>query len=412
MLPSPRVELRWSNTRNGNQQLICEHNLVLDLKAGDVRREQLVEGSDEFEDVPILTIGIDVSSKEVGEEQLTAVTEGDADHGSILLPYRLTSQALWDARQLGGIPVYVVSGNRALRVDTCDVAGDISQDRVFVLQSDTEVGIQVELFTTRQDAEDHLRVALGKCTTYTVEGPQSMFNQTEIEALIGQSRRCAVNVRDSDAYWIQEQVVQGKSTRRVDVSKSEKEKRLPLVVAIQVFGRRKVNDSEVELVPVQEIRLDAQEKSWVRQWTWLVRQHSRANQTEVSEMISIDLGSVANNAPLELGRAFAKAGAAGFNCVYVNLCVIPDPVASSTERIRSLMAQDVFGDYDVPSHVADWAWIEENASFVHTSKIRDGVWDFILNMARSLDGAPQRLASIIEETREAGISWLMVHQGT
>jgi hypothetical protein len=76
------------------------------------------------------------------------------------------------------------------------------------------------------------------------------------------------------------------------------------------------------------------------------------------------------------------------------------------------MAKDGFGDYDVPSSVPEWAWIEENASFVHAGNNRDGVWEFILNMARRLEGAPERLNRLIEETREAGISWLLVHQGT
>ena len=410
-LPSPRIELRWSDVRDSDDRLSCAHNLVLDLKPGDIRREQLIEGAADFEDVPTLTIGIDETYKEVVEGKESADTEVDSGHGSILLPYRMTAHALWDARQLG-LPVYVVSGERALRVDTPDSVDTESQGAVFVLQSDNDNGVTAQLFATRHDAEQGLRSILAEYTTHTAEGPTSKFTCEELEAQIRLSRTSTVNVGDSDAYWIQEQVVHGKAQRRIDFSKAEKEKRLPLVVAIQVFGHRKVSDEEAELVPVQEIRLNAQEKAWVRQWTWIATQQARGNATEVSDLVLLNLDAIGADAPLELGRALAKAGAAGFKSVRVNLCVIPDPVASTTERIRSLMAQDVFGDYDVPINIVDWTWIEENASFVHTRNAKDGILEFILNMALSLEGAPERLARVIEETRDAGISWLLIHQGT
>jgi hypothetical protein len=411
-LPAPRIELVWLEESGENDRLTCMQNLVLDLTVGDIRREQLVDGSDDFEDVPTLTIGLDASAREMAESERTALTEVDAEHGSIMMPYRLTAHALWDASQLGGIPVYVVSGKRALRIDDAGTGSAPSQETVFVLQSDNDSGITAQLFTSRAHAEQALRVILGQYTIHTAEGPASKFGLEEIEQKIQESRQSAVNVGDSDGYWIQEQTIQGKSTRRVEQSKSEKEKRLPLVMAIQVFGHRKVSEAEAELVPVQEIRLNAQEKGWVRQWAWLARQERATHQLEVSELVSINLDCLNADAPLELGRALAKAGSAGFKTVSVKLCVIPDPVASSTERIRSLMAQDVFGDYDVPSSIPEWQWIEENASFVHTRNSQDGVWEFVLNMSIALEGAPDRLLRIIEETREAGISWLLVHQGT
>lgn len=82
------------------------------------------------------------------------------------------------------------------------------------------------------------------------------------------------------------------------------------------------------------------------------------------------------------------------------------------EEIGSINLQDVVGDYAVPSDIAEWAWVEANAAFAHTNNGTDGVWEFVLNMARDFSDIPSRLVPAITEARAKNLSYLIIHQGT
>lgn len=79
---------------------------------------------------------------------------------------------------------------------------------------------------------------------------------------------------------------------------------------------------------------------------------------------------------------------------------------------KEVMMQNVVGDYDDPSTVAEWTWVQGVASYAHVENGHGGVWEFVLNLANTFEDVPVRLAPVIEEARHAGVSYLLFHQGT
>jgi hypothetical protein len=82
------------------------------------------------------------------------------------------------------------------------------------------------------------------------------------------------------------------------------------------------------------------------------------------------------------------------------------------ETMASVLLQDLVGQYETPDQVPEWAWIQANASYSHRDNALDGVWEFVINLARTFDDLPERLAPAIHAARGAGASYLLVHQGT
>lgn len=88
------------------------------------------------------------------------------------------------------------------------------------------------------------------------------------------------------------------------------------------------------------------------------------------------------------------------------------PISRFLETIASVLIQDLVGDYETPHQVPEWHWIRANASYGHRDNGVDGVWEFVINVARTYDDLPERLAPAIHAAREAGAGYLLVHQGT
>jgi hypothetical protein len=86
--------------------------------------------------------------------------------------------------------------------------------------------------------------------------------------------------------------------------------------------------------------------------------------------------------------------------------------ALAVESVASVMMQDVVGDYEVPDDVPEWLWIQANASYFHRDNGEDGVFEFILNLARSFEEVPAKLEPLLEVARAQGIGYLLFHQGT
>lgn len=88
-------------------------------------------------------------------------------------------------------------------------------------------------------------------------------------------------------------------------------------------------------------------------------------------------------------------------------------ILTESTFIHEVLMQDIVGDYDTPDDVPEWTWIEEHASFKHVHNgVRDGIWEYILNLDLELANPPERLAPIIQAAREMGVSMLLIHQGT
>ncbi len=80
--------------------------------------------------------------------------------------------------------------------------------------------------------------------------------------------------------------------------------------------------------------------------------------------------------------------------------------------IGHIMMQDVAGDYDAPETVPEWQWVERNASYDCRGNGFDGVWEFILNLAKTFEDIPEKLAPVIEKARQSNLAYLIFHQGT
>lgn len=85
---------------------------------------------------------------------------------------------------------------------------------------------------------------------------------------------------------------------------------------------------------------------------------------------------------------------------------------ATLEEIGSVMMQDIVGDYDTPDLIPEWKWIEAHASFVHRDNGKNGVWEFVLNMARDLSSAPATLLPFLTEAKQKQLAYVIFHQGT
>ncbi|MGF6604024.1 hypothetical protein P3T23_008779 [Paraburkholderia sp. GAS448] len=82
------------------------------------------------------------------------------------------------------------------------------------------------------------------------------------------------------------------------------------------------------------------------------------------------------------------------------------------QKVLAVMMQDVADNYDTPDQVPEWAWVEANASYVHSRNATYGVWEFMLNPSCTFKGDPGRLAPVIAAARAEGAAYLLIHQGT
>lgn len=126
---------------------------------------------------------------------------------------------------------------------------------------------------------------------------------------------------------------------------------------------------------------------WVQAWVWLPNEDDEGEQPAAAEVT----------------HAAASARSPG---------ELSHPLRTRLEGLVSVQMQDLVGDYEAPERVTEWTWVQLNASYSHRENGRDGVWEFVLNLANSLADAPQRLKDVIDNARIAGAGYLLVHQGT
>jgi hypothetical protein len=105
----PRLELRWTRKGKTWRAAICTYNLVLPLAEHDVRRELNSDSAMNFV--------IPLSFTKRPNQGVSPYREGcGAVEESIDEPFRQTAHAIWDARSLGGLPIYVICEDRAMRI--------------------------------------------------------------------------------------------------------------------------------------------------------------------------------------------------------------------------------------------------------------------------------------------------------
>lgn len=81
-------------------------------------------------------------------------------------------------------------------------------------------------------------------------------------------------------------------------------------------------------------------------------------------------------------------------------------------RIAHIDMRSIVGDYNSPSDVAEWQWIQSVASFAHRDNgTAPGVWEFMLNLALTLDNIPPRLEPVLDASRREGAEYALFYQG-
>lgn len=108
-LPSPRLQLRWTAAEPNENgcQWACHYELVLPLKADDIRRERgsLRDGTA----LPDLTeLVIPVTEPTLRDSDVTPCQWRDGSRYCDF-PFRNGCHARWDSAALGGLPVYVIA---------------------------------------------------------------------------------------------------------------------------------------------------------------------------------------------------------------------------------------------------------------------------------------------------------------
>lgn len=86
--------------------------------------------------------------------------------------------------------------------------------------------------------------------------------------------------------------------------------------------------------------------------------------------------------------------------------------ADDIEKVGSVLATEVLGDYDDPENEPEMRWVQHNASYLHSDNGQDGVWEFLLNLALDFDDVPEKFKPVIEEAKRKNLGYLLIHQGT
>lgn len=85
---------------------------------------------------------------------------------------------------------------------------------------------------------------------------------------------------------------------------------------------------------------------------------------------------------------------------------------SHVKTILDVEMSSIFGDYDVPEDVAEFSWIEQNASFAYKNNGVSGIWDFIINVTNEFNDIPEKLIPVINSASAQGHTYILFNQGT
>ena len=109
-LHSPRLQLRWApaaaNTLGYPWE--CHYELVLPLGEHDIRREIYDDEGELTGKVCELSVALKPPTRRGGGGTPCSAQNGSRHYDE---PYRDGAHALWDAKALGGLPIYVIASD-------------------------------------------------------------------------------------------------------------------------------------------------------------------------------------------------------------------------------------------------------------------------------------------------------------
>lgn len=109
-LPTPRLQLRWEESKDTRYQWECHYELVILLDKYDVRRQVYKNGRELKRKLPReLAIPMKTPSYRNSSSKFPPCTSGDGKLRYADTPYRDGAHAEWDALQLGDPPIFVIA---------------------------------------------------------------------------------------------------------------------------------------------------------------------------------------------------------------------------------------------------------------------------------------------------------------
>lgn len=106
-LPAPRLQLRWEkSTIDQTYQWECHYELVIALGKHDIRAEQNGPRGGRLPNLKELVVPLKPPSLRDGGHIPCTWPDGTRCYDS---PYRDGAHAMWDAEQLGNLPIYVIA---------------------------------------------------------------------------------------------------------------------------------------------------------------------------------------------------------------------------------------------------------------------------------------------------------------
>lgn len=118
-LPAPRLQLRWEENDGTHgyskreYKWLCHYELVLPLGEYDIRREVHDEDGNVVGKRNELVAPIKGPSARGSSSQFPPCTSGDGKRRYCDTPFRDGAHALWDAKLLGGLPIFVIAPDGA-----------------------------------------------------------------------------------------------------------------------------------------------------------------------------------------------------------------------------------------------------------------------------------------------------------
>jgi hypothetical protein len=103
-MKSPRLQLRWAPSEHAGWEWQCHYELVLPLTEGDIRRE-----ADDGKQITELVVAMKEPSLRDSGGGATPCTDRSSGERYCDPPFRDGAHAIWDAKLLGKLPVYVIA---------------------------------------------------------------------------------------------------------------------------------------------------------------------------------------------------------------------------------------------------------------------------------------------------------------
>lgn len=132
---------------------------------------------------------------------------------------------------------------------------------------------------------------------------------------------------------------------------------------------------------------------------------------ESANLLSITLGEA--NRTLACERALALQSREDEREQGNVLAGVSKALQSTTgQLIVSVKLSDVVGAYEDATDLPDWPWLQSQASYVTAASAGSDPLEMVLNLSRPFENVPDLWVPVIENAKQLGVAYLLIHHGT